>query len=165
MAEVARKQRKRNVVGELKALAAELGCERKRQLDLSKDEFVSFHTALTAASRTPEHRQKFDSAWQSFVSGAELPPLPSLPSLGPPAEASAATSSVEADGTFRLRATACLFTWNSESFARMVPDQLWADFLGWLKGLAFIICWTATLENLWRCHACFFCASVASSAV
>ena len=80
-------------------------------------------------------------------------------------EASAATSSVEADGTFRLRATACLFTWNSESFARMVPDQLWADFLGWLKGLAFIICWTATLENLWRCHACFFCASVASSAV
>ena len=75
MADVARKQRKRNVVGELKALAAELGCERKRQLDLSKDEFVSFHTALTAASRTPEHRQKLDSAWQSFFSGAELPDL------------------------------------------------------------------------------------------
>ena len=93
MAEVARKQRKRNVVGELKALAAELGCERKRQLDLSKDEFVSFHTALTAASRTPEHRQKLDSAWQSFFSGAEmlsLPATPSLPSLGAPAEASAA---------------------------------------------------------------------------
>ena len=144
------KQRKRNAVGDLKQLAQELGCDGKRQQDLPKDEFVAFHTELVSASSTPEHRRRLDSAWSSYFAGTDLhlPPLvPPLPTMAASAGPLAGSSNDGGGGGSRLRSTACLFTWNSGSFAEMAVEQLWSDFVGWLRSLAFIVCWTATLEK------------------
>ena len=125
---MAAKQRKRDAVGNLRELATELGVAALgREGDLSKDDFIKFHSSVAAKGATPEHKERLDAAMQLYLGGATVlpalplaPPLPGLVSqpTGPQAGSQAAaaaessTSQVAADG-FRLRSSACLFTWNS----------------------------------------------------
>lgn len=152
------KQRKRNAVGSLKGLASELGIVHgfAGSSDLTRDDFVAFQKNVLAKSTTPEHRSRADAALQLYLGNtpsqakATLPKVPALPSVlpqAPPATAAGSTPSQGSDAGFRLRSIACLFTWNSSAFADMDPETLFFDFLGWLRGLAFIARWTATLEQ------------------
>ena len=151
MAELPAKQRKRNAIGTVKNVAAELGLSSPRPSDLAREEFLAFHATVLGQSRTPEHKKRLEEARGLYFAGQELPNLPNLPELPGLQTASSSTADAsrlaETGAGFRLRSTACLFTWNSAGFATMVEEQLWSDFLGWLKGLPFIVCWTATLEK------------------
>jgi hypothetical protein len=57
------KQRKRDAIGNLRELADELGVPaNRRQADLSKFDFVAFHSAVARKGSTPEHRARLDAA-------------------------------------------------------------------------------------------------------
>lgn len=161
------KQRKRNAVGNLRELASELGLDTDRagvgrRSDLTRDDFTTLHTQVSAHSTSPEHKARADAAMQLYLGSAPapaaLPQAPPLPGLLPqipgaanssqPAVASGADQPPE-DG-FRLRSSACLFTWNGQHFARTGEEQLWSDFIVWLSGLDFLFRWTATLERSLR---------------
>ena len=76
-----------------------------------------------------------------------LPRLPGGGPAGPAPRAAAAAAS-----GFRLRGTSCLFTWNSPDFAGMEQATLWEAFIQFIKSLAFVSQWTATLEQSLRSH-------------
>lgn len=152
------KQRKRDAVGNLRVLASELGLEtNRRQADLTKEAFLVLHTQVAIQTMTPQHRARADAAMQLYLgqaaAPAALPQVPALPILLPPLPGAASSSQPaaesDADG-FRLRSSACLFTWNGRHFASVGVEQLWSDFLAWLRGLAFLSRWTATLERSLR---------------
>lgn len=158
------KGRKRDAVGNLRELADELGVTvNRRKADLTKDDFMAFHDEVKTRSATPKHRARLDAAMQLYFGAAMvLPPLQGLPAVPvlpglapqPPAAAppnlqgAAGSSNAEAaEEGFRLRSSACLFTWNGRQFTAMGVDKLWFDFLGWLQGLGYFTRWTATLEK------------------
>ena len=90
--------------------------------------------------------------------------LPLLLGGGPaapaPRGAAAAASGFRLRGTscpaavsgFRLRGTSCLFTWNNSDFAGMEQATLWQAFVQFIKSLAFVSQWTATMEQSLRSH-------------
>ena len=53
------KQRKRDAVGNLRDLAAELGLQvERRRPDLTKGEFDDLQKKVTSAARTPDHKRR-----------------------------------------------------------------------------------------------------------
>ena len=105
MAALSSKQRKRNAVGDLKAVAAELGCATRPTPDLTRDEFLKFSGEVAQHCQTPEQRKKLDDARNLYFEGQEPPALPMLPALPNLPEGSAAPSGPQAaaaDSSFRL---------------------------------------------------------------
>ena len=62
------KQRKRDAVGNLRALADELGVTTNRKkADLTKSDFVELHANVARHSSTPEHKGRLDAAMQLYI--------------------------------------------------------------------------------------------------
>ena len=81
MAALSAKQRKRTAVGDLKAVAAELGCATRPTPDFTRDEFLKFSGELAQHCQTPEQQRKLDDARNLYFDGQELPALPVAPAL------------------------------------------------------------------------------------
>ena len=160
---MAAKDRKRNALSELRDLADELGMQvSRRKVDLSVADFNALHAQVVALCRTEAQRRRAADA-QARYRTDPLPPLPVAHGAGAPAPmagaqpgaaAAAAPAGApegggaeDAPGEFRLRSTSCLFTWNNGSFANWELNSLWTAFLLFLRGLHFVIEWTATMER------------------
>ena len=80
------KQRKRDAVGNLRALAHELGVPSARKSDMPESEFLALHYEVVAQAHTPQHRDRAAEALRQYSDGpVVLPPigqLPALPALG-----------------------------------------------------------------------------------
>ena len=155
------KQRKRDAAGKVRALASEVGVEYNgRNPDMSISAFEELHLKVVGAASTPDQRERARAAKALFDGEEEeeegtrrqvLPPstaLPSLPALVARSEENVADEGQEDDKhAFRLRSSACLFTWNNLAFARHAQEDLWQQFLMFLRALNFVFRWTATLEQ------------------
>ena len=150
------RQRKRDATGQLRELASELGVSYSaRKPDLSKQDFEQLHATVMTALRTPDQRDRAAHAAALFDGDGghaehSLPAVPPLPAIahsaGQPSQ-QANEEPVPEDGqAFRLRSSACLFTWNNSAYARMVREELWQLFLAFLRSLDFLAQWTATME-------------------
>ena len=154
---MAAKERKRAALTALRELAEELGLPvSRRKVDLSGPDFTALHAQVLEACTTEPQRSRAADALSRFRT-ATLPPLPvaqgaggpAPPAVAPPASAAASAPAPETEspGEFRLRSTSCLFTWNNTGFANWNLESLWATFLLFLRGLHFVIEWTATMER------------------
>ena len=154
---MAAKERKRAALTALRELAEELGLPvSRRKVDLSGPDFTALHAQVLEACTTEPQRSRAADALSRFRT-ATLPPLPvaqgaggpAPPAVAPPASAAASAPAPETEspGEFRLRSTSCLFTWNNSGFANWNLESLWATFLLFLRGLHFVIEWTATMER------------------
>ena len=141
------KQRKRDAVGNLRDLAAELGLQvERRRPDLTKGEFDDLQKKVTSAARTPDHKRRVKEFVDSYMGSTGAPVLPALPSL-PPFPDATAERGESAAVEFRIRSSSCLFTWNNVRFATMDSEHLWETFVAWLRQLEFVRSWTATIEK------------------
>ncbi|CAJ1346149.1 unnamed protein product, partial [Effrenium voratum] len=93
---------------------------------------------------TPEQRQQLERAVNRYQN-LEVPPLPTRAAQNAGGGA-AREAGEDARRNFRLRATGCMFTYNSADFQRIV----WPEFLAWLGTLNFLLRWTATMEQSLR---------------
>ena len=153
---MAARERKRAAVSGLRDLAEEVGLHvSRRKVDLSGADFDAFHAEVLAACATEDQRRRAEEARSRYCSGP-LPPLPGAPGADGPASRAGAQLAADVpggggaedeQGGFRLRSSSCLFTWNNRSFANCDFRLLWSAFLTFLRGLDFIIEWTATLER------------------
>ena len=150
------KQRKRDAVGNLRDLAAELGVDMggRRKADLSESDFLALHSGVLAEARTPEHHRRAAGALNLYrgPDDSGLPAVPKLPSLpvavgGVGSSGAADVASAPEENGFRLRSSSCLFTWNSTEFAKVELEVSWLAFLTWLKACSFVRRWTATAER------------------
>ncbi|CAJ1441512.1 unnamed protein product [Effrenium voratum] len=138
-------QRKRAACGELRALASELGVQDDNlRLDMTAEQFRRAAGRLVESCATPDQRRQLERAvnrYQNIV----VPPLPGRAAENARCQGEEAGVE-EARRTFRLRATGCLFTYNSADFRRVV----WPEFIAWLRTLNFLLRWTATMEESLR---------------
>ena len=138
-------QRKRAACGELRALASELGLQdNSLRLDMTAEQFRRAAGQLEERCATPEQRQQLERA-VNRCQNLEVPPLPTRAAQNAGGGA-AREAGEDARRNFRLRATGCMFTYNSADFQRIV----WPEFLAWLGTLNFLLRWTATMEQSLR---------------
>ena len=121
------KVRKRSAVQGLRSLALSVGLDAApaRRPDLKESEFKELHQTVLAHCVRGEDKALAGDLLGKFVGTHAANPVP------PPAAAADALmedmdmGQMPAPAGFRLRATSCLFTWNSLAWAGVPRKQLW----------------------------------------
>ena len=141
------RSRKRAACVGLRALERDIGVQvrwpRAGGSELSHAQFSSRVAAAAAAAASEEQRRRAQALLSAYH------PEPETESQEPDSAIASQASDVERQsaGGFRLRARACLFTYNSPVFLLASLESLWTSFLSFLSGLPGIDAWTATAER------------------
>ena len=158
------RNRKRHALSDLRVVADELGIAvSRRKVGLSLADFRTLHAQVLVACAIDGQKRRAEDALARFCSDP-LPPLlvatggrgsaSSAPvHIGNAPRRATAAAAPDADddsdglGALRLRSAACLFTLNNSRFADGNLGALWAAYLTFLRGLAFVAQWIATMER------------------